>query len=68
MSEIEKMITLPVLPLKNAVLFPGLAMPLSIGRKQTVAAIEAALAKEGKEILVFSQRDASDDEPTQDAL
>ena len=68
MSEIEKMITLPVLPLKNAVLFPGLAMPLSIGRKQTVAAIEAALAKEGKEILVFSQRDASEDTPTQDSL
>ena len=68
MSEIEKMITLPVLPLKNAVLFPGLAMPLSIGRKQTVAAIEAALAKEGKEILVFSQRDASEDTPTQESL
>ncbi len=68
MSDIEKMITLPVLPLKNAVLFPGLAMPLSVGRKQTVAAIEAALAKEGKEILVFSQKDASEDTPTQDSL
>ena len=68
MSEIEKLVTLPVLPLKNAVLFPGLAMPLSIGRKSTVAAVEAALAVEGKEILVFSQRDASEDTPSQDTL
>ena len=68
MNVIEKLITLPVLPLKNAVLFPGLAMPLSIGRKQTVAAIEAALAVEGKEVLVFSQKDASEDAPSQDTL
>ena len=38
--------TYPVLPLKNTVLYPGLAMPLSVGRKTSVAAVEAALATE----------------------
>ena len=68
MSEIEKLTTYPVLPLKNAVLFPGLLMPLTIGRPQTITAIEAALTIEGKEVVVFSQRDASEETPTQDSL
>ena len=68
MNQIEKLTTYPVLPLKNAVLYPGLLMPLSIGRPQTVAAIEAALAVEGKEVVVFSQRDASEETPTQDSI
>ena len=68
MSEMEKLTTYPVLPLKNAVLFPGLLMPLSIGRPQTIAAIEAALMVEGKEVVVLSQRDASEETPTQDSL
>ena len=39
----DKLQILPVLPLKSAVLFPGLLMPLSAGRPGSVAAIEAAL-------------------------
>src|SRR5271168_1125775 len=60
--------TLPVLPLKNAVLFPYLMMPLSAGRAASMAAVEAALATESKEIVVFTQRDADVDVPTQDDL
>jgi len=40
--------TLPVLPLKNTVLFPYLFLPLSVGRPDSVAAVEAALASEEK--------------------
>jgi len=40
--------TLPLLPLKNAVLFPGLLMPLSVARPGSVAAVEAALKTEEK--------------------
>ncbi len=54
---------LPLLPLKNSVLFPGLLMPLSVGRAGSIAAVEAALATEGKEIVVVTQRDASVDAP-----
>ena len=54
---------LPLLPLKNSVLFPGLLMPLSVGRTTSLAAVEAAVATEDKEIIVVAQRDASADMP-----
>ncbi len=46
-------LTLPVLPLRNAVLFPGVATPISAGRGGTVRAIEAAL-RAGGDALVFA--------------
>jgi len=60
--------TLPVLPLKNTVLFPHLVMPLSVGRAASIAAVEAAMATESKEIVVLSQRDSSVEEPEGDDL
>jgi ATP-dependent Lon protease len=68
MSEQPVVYTLPVLPLKSAVLFPYLLMPLSAGRAASIAAVEAALASESKEILVFTQRDPDLDSPTKDDL
>ncbi|MBZ5608086.1 MAG: endopeptidase La [Acidobacteriia bacterium] len=68
MSEEQVVYTLPVLPLKNAVLFPYLLMPLSAGRPGSIAAVEAALATESKEVLVFTQRDPDIDSPTQNDL
>ncbi len=55
--------TLPLLPLKNSVLFPGLMMPLSVGRPASISAVEAALATDEKEIVVVAQRDSSVDSP-----
>ncbi len=54
---------LPVLPLKNSVLYPNLVMPLSVGRKASLAAVEAALAKEDQFLAVVSQLDGSVEEP-----
>jgi ATP-dependent Lon protease len=54
---------LPLLPLKNTVLFPHLLMPLSVGRPASVAAVEAALATEEKEIVIVAQRDSSLESP-----
>ena len=68
MSDQPVVYELPVLPLKNAVLFPYLLMPLSAGRAGSVAAVEAALATESKEVLVFTQRDADVDSPLQGDL
>ncbi|HXA63811.1 MAG TPA: endopeptidase La [Bryobacteraceae bacterium] len=68
MSDEPVVYTLPVLPLKNAVLFPYLMMPLSAGRAGSIAAVEAALATESKEIVVFTQRDADVEVPTQEDL
>jgi ATP-dependent Lon protease len=55
--------TLPLLPLKNSVLFPGIFMPLSVGRAGSIAAVDAAIATEDKEIIVVAQRDPNDDAP-----
>jgi ATP-dependent Lon protease len=63
MSEAESVHLLPVLPLKNSVLFPYLLMPLAVGRPASLAAVESALGTEGKEILIVAQRDASMEAP-----
>jgi ATP-dependent Lon protease len=60
--------TLPLLPLKNSVLFPGLMMPLSVGREASLGAVEKALSSEDKEIVVVAQRDPSDDAPGSEDL
>lgn len=59
----EQVKVLPVLPLKNSVLFPHLLLPLSVGRPASVAAVDAALATEEKEILIVAQRDATVETP-----
>ncbi len=63
MSESESIELLPVLPLKNSVLFPHLLMPLSVGRPASLAAAEAALATEEKEIIIVAQRDPNVEKP-----
>ncbi|MFZ0588883.1 MAG: endopeptidase La [Bryobacteraceae bacterium] len=59
---------LPVLPLKNTILFPGLLLPLSVGRESSLAAVEAALKTEEKEVVLVAQRDPHVDSPQQDDL
>jgi ATP-dependent Lon protease len=53
----ESMQVLPLLALKNTVLFPGLVVPLSAGRPGSVAAVEEALASEDKAVVIAAQRD-----------
>ena len=50
-------ITLPVLPLRELVLFPGVTTPIGAGRPGTVRAIEAAMATPDKLILTLCQRE-----------
>jgi ATP-dependent Lon protease len=50
-------LTLPVLPLRELVLFPGVTTPIGAGRPGTVRAIETALATEDKFILTLCQRE-----------
>jgi len=56
MSDQQNVKVLPILPLKNALLFPNLLMPLSVGRSSSLAAVQAALATEDKEIVLVAQR------------
>ncbi|MDQ2711239.1 MAG: endopeptidase La [Acidobacteriota bacterium] len=59
---------LPALPLKNTILFPGLLLPLSVGRENSLRAVEAALKTEEKEIILIAQRDPQVESPQQDDL
>jgi ATP-dependent Lon protease len=58
---------LPILPLRDTVLFPSSFMPLAVARESSVRLIEAAV--EGDQLVgVFTQREASVEEPGQDNL
>jgi ATP-dependent Lon protease len=59
-------LTLPVLPLRGTVIFPGLTAPIAAGRPGTLRAIEAAL-KADRLVFAVAQRDNAD-EPTPDIL
>ena len=59
---------LPALPLKNTILFPGLLLPLSVGRESSLRAVQAALNTEEKEIVLIAQRDPQVENPEQDDL
>ena len=58
---------LPILPLRDTVLFPNSFMPLAVARESSVRLIDDAIAN-GKLIAVFTQRDASVEEPGEDDL
>lgn len=57
----------PILALRNMVLFPDVAIPVAVGRKKSLALIKAA-QKSKKSIGVICQKDASEDDPGQDGL
>src|SRR4026208_874705 len=58
---------LPILPLRDPVLFPNSFMPLAVARESSVRLIDDAIAN-GKLIAVFTQRDASVEEPGREDL
>ena len=59
--------TLPLLPLRDIVVFPHMVVPLFVGRDGSVAALERAMAAD-KRIVLAAQKDAGTDEPTLDDL
>ncbi len=58
---------LPLLPLRDIVVFPGMVVPLFVGREKSVAALEAAMAGE-KDIFLVAQLDPGCDDPERDDL
>ncbi len=59
---------LPVLPIRNAVLFPGAVAPFDVGREKSVALVEDVHNLPSPVIAIFAQRDPSTDDPGADDL
>jgi ATP-dependent Lon protease len=59
--------SLPILPLRDIVVFPQRIVPLFVGREKSVAALEAAMSSD-KELFLVAQLDPSEDDPDRDAL
>lgn len=66
-EQAEKKIELPLLPLRDVVVFPHMVIPLFVGRAESVKALEVAMEND-KRIFLIAQRDPSNDSPTQKDL
>jgi len=62
-QEISGTKNLPVLPLRDVVVFPHMVIPLFVGRRKSIKALELAM-ESGKEIMLVAQKSASDDDPS----
>jgi ATP-dependent Lon protease len=61
-TESELQVTLPVLPLRDVVVYPHMVVPLFVGRKKSISCLEAAM-EQGKKVLLVAQTEASLDDP-----
>ncbi|TEW51815.1 endopeptidase La [Psychromonas algicola] len=60
--ETDQLLTLPVLPLRDVVVYPHMVIPLFVGRKKSISCLEAAM-EQGKKILLVAQTEAALDDP-----
>ena len=63
----KTIIELPLLPLRDVVVYPHMVIPLFVGREKSIAALEAAMQGD-KKILLIAQRSPADNDPDVDAL
>jgi ATP-dependent Lon protease len=59
--------TIPMLPLRDVVVFPHMVMPLFVGREKSIQALEAAMESD-KKLLLVTQKEAAHDDPTLNEL
>ncbi|CAN2980027.1 MULTISPECIES: endopeptidase La [Pseudomonas] len=60
-------IELPLLPLRDVVVYPHMVIPLFVGREKSIEALEAAMTGD-KQILLLAQKNPADDDPGEEAL
>ncbi|MEL7476258.1 MAG: LON peptidase substrate-binding domain-containing protein, partial [Cyanobacteria bacterium J06555_12] len=61
-------VLLPLIPLRDTVVFPRLVVPLLIGRERSLAALEEALATDEQQIVLLAQKDGDIDDPVSKQL
>ncbi|HKY69580.1 MAG TPA: endopeptidase La, partial [Gammaproteobacteria bacterium] len=57
---------IPILPLRDVVVYPHMVIPLFVGRAKSIKALEAAMQSGEKQIMLVAQRDATEDNPEED--
>jgi ATP-dependent Lon protease len=67
MTENKKSMNLPVLPLRNIVVFPNMVVPLFVGRDKSINALEQVMDKD-QELLFLSQKNSEVDDPSEKDL
>ncbi len=63
----EEFLILPVLPLRDVVVYPHMVIPLFVGREKSIHALEKAMTSD-KQILLVTQKSAADDNPQPDSI
>ena len=58
----SSVIELPLLPLRDVVVYPHMVLPLFVGREKSIDALEDAMSSD-KQVLLVAQRNAADDNP-----
>ncbi|MFA5321583.1 MAG: endopeptidase La, partial [Smithella sp.] len=66
-NEQDKTAIIPLLPLRDVVMFPHMIVPLFVGREKSIAALESAMKYE-KNIFMVAQKNAKDDDPKQEDI
>jgi ATP-dependent Lon protease len=59
---------IPILPLRNSVLFPGSIIPIDVGRRKSVRLVEDAISKERPVIGILTQKDARIEDPNEEDM
>jgi ATP-dependent Lon protease len=62
LAESESNQLIPVLPLRDVVVYPHMVIPLFVGREKSILALEASMS-DNKKILLLAQKNAEDDDP-----
>ncbi|MBF8303527.1 MAG: ATP-dependent protease La, partial [Candidatus Dadabacteria bacterium] len=63
----QELVMIPLLPLRDVVIFPHMVAPLFVGREKSIRALEEAMRKD-KEILLAAQRDAKTNDPNEEDI
>ncbi|MEK6578437.1 MAG: endopeptidase La [Bdellovibrionota bacterium] len=67
-EQVEIPETLPMLPVRDIVVFPYMIIPLFVGRDSSIKSVEESLARNDRLILLASQKDISDEHPSPDGI
>lgn len=59
---------LPVLPLRDVVVYPHMVIPLFVGREKSIKALDSAMASPSKQILLMAQKEATEDNPSENDI